>query len=1564
MTPARHHAEWLSLVESSGPFLSMPVLLRVFPQGLDLRDSTRAAALRENYEDWLERGRPLLHVHTAWIRHVLESLLEWPADFIAEGQAIPAGLEASQPHFGETLRPDLVLRRPPGSTAEGDSTPQLLVVTYPPTQDLEKPVAGKVWKASPATRMTELLHATGVPLGLVTNGEHWMVVYAPRGETSGFASWYADLWMQEPVTLRAFHSLLGLRRFFGVAAGETLAALYAESAKDQQEVTDQLGRQVRRAVEMLVQAFDQIDAESNRTLLTSVPEKEVYDAALTVMMRLVFLFSAEERGLLLLGDPLFDQHYAVSTLRELLRERADQHGEEVLERRHDAWSRLLATFRAVHGGVQHEAMRLPAYGGSLFDPDRYPFLEGREAGSRWRETPAHPLSVNNRVVLHLLEALQLLRVKVPGGGPAEARRVSFRALDIEQIGHVYEGLLDHTARRTAEPVLGLDGKNEPEIPLAKLEELAGIVPATAEITLSDERMVADSPGSSVVDFPTRQVNYGKAPAALIDFLKEETGRTPKALQKSLDAFVDDHALLLACGQDPRLARRVRPFAGLLRSDDFGRLAVIRPGAVFVTEGTDRRSSGTHYTPRSLTEPIVKHTLEPLVYTGPAEGLPEAEWKLKSPKEILALKVCDMAMGSGAFLVQTCRYLAERLCEAWELAERDHVGSILVTPDGEFSAGSTGERLLPADPAERIALARRYVADRCLYGVDINPMAVEMAKLSLWLVTLQKDRPFSFLDHALKCGDSLLGVSDACQLERFSLRAADDSQPLFDSANLWRHVQQATTLRRQLEATPSHTASQLMEKARLHGDAETALARLRVAADFLLAADLDSPGDRGWETRRAIAASHMQAGWKKDLAEFQRLARAELRGRRPFHWSLEFPEVFDAGENDERPAGFDAFVGNPPFMGGLKLAPVFGKDYRDHLFNVLANGVTGARGTSDLCSFFFLRAHGFLRSNGFFGFLATNTIAQGDSRETGLDQLQSSHVTIIRAETNLPWPGDAALFVSVVHATKGLWKGEKRLDSQPVDEISTYLTSSTRNALLHPLALKANESIGFQGSNVCGQGFVINVNTATTWKASDAKYETILAPYLIGDDLNAYAEEIHDRWIINFFDWPLTRATNDLGPCASDFPEALKRINDTVKLERQSLPPTNHFNKAAAKNWWQYGGPRHALYRALRQVGRTLVTASASPTNAVTWMPSTMVFDKQVVCFPIDDDGFFTVMQSAFHWAWAWKYCSTLGSGTLRYSPTNCSSTLPFPENFGALRPIGASYYHARQALMKTRKEGLTTFYNRLHDRSEKSIDIAEFRNLHRTLDVAVAAAYGWTDLTENDGAALSHDFYPSKQGLRYTISEPARREVLDRLLALNHQRYAEEVAAGLHDKKSKNKPASAKPATKRGRKPKASTAETITPAMPADFRFPAPSPQLYAVNLVTALLSARPAGLSWQVLRDSFAAATTPALMRRLAFPQDRMQVAAWAGRWNEQATPHFLIPTLREMTGANIAVTGRGTDAVFALQDGPQQPATEDVAYDAWLALRVVEPLTSPALPDDDASVLDAEIENLLASL
>ncbi len=588
MNISRHHTDWLSLVESSGPFVSLPVLMRVFPQGLEPRDPATAKALRTAYEQWQDNPTAPGAQH-AWVLHILHEVLGYPPQYIRQGQSLPAGLQAKMPEMGETLRPDFALTAP-----ESDSQTQLLVAVYAPEQMLDKPVIGMHWKATPATRMMELLHSSDVPLGLLTNGEAWMLVYAPRGEVTGYASWFGALWLDEPITLRAFHSLLGVRRFFGVAADRTLLALLKESANDQQEVTDQLGFQVREAVEVLVQSLDAIDQDSQRSLLKGITATTLYEAALTLMMRLVFLFSAEERGLLHLGKPLYDNNYAVSTLQEQLQEVADKDGEEVLERRTDAWARLLATFRAVHGGIHHQDLSMTAYGGSLFDPDRYPFLEGRPAGSHWRHGLSEPLAINNRVVLHLLNSLQRLRIK--SGGVAETRRVSFRSLGVEQIGHVYEGLLDHTGVRATETVLGIQGTRNAKLPLTRLESL-----------LAQDK--------------------------LIDFLADETGRSASALRRALNegGLLDEHALQVASRHDSKLVDRLRPFAGLIRQDSFERLLVVLTGSVYVTTGSTRRSTGTHYTPPTLTEPIVLHTLEPLVYAGPAEGWPREQWKLKTPK---------------------------------------------------------------------------------------------------------------------------------------------------------------------------------------------------------------------------------------------------------------------------------------------------------------------------------------------------------------------------------------------------------------------------------------------------------------------------------------------------------------------------------------------------------------------------------------------------------------------------------------------------------------------------------------------------------------------------------------------------------------------------------------------------------------------------------------------------------------------------------------------------------------------------------------------------------------------
>lgn len=1000
MSTARHHAEWLSLVEASGPFLSLPVLEKSFPSGLDAHDPEHLKQLRLADEEWLDSQygvRPDPAIHRAWVDFVLRQTLELPDEVLLEGQRIPTGLHAAIAEHGETLRPDWVMVNPTGTPGAG--TPRLLVQILPADQNLEKHQKGSRWQASPATRMMELLHTCNVRLGLVTNGEHWLLVNAPRGETTGYISWYSTLWLEEHLTLRAFRSLLGVRRFFGVDDPQTLEQLLTQSLTDQQEVTDQLGYQVRRAVEVLVQSLDRIDQDRDRSFLKGISDTRLYEAALTVMMRLVFLFCAEEQKLIpLLGNELYDQYYAVSTLRAQLREVADQQGEEILQYRQDGWCRLLVTFRALHVGIRHDLIDIPAYGGNLFDPERFPFLEGRKERDPWQSTSADPIPVNNRTVLHLLEALQILQMRV-SGGVIESRKLSFRALDIEQIGHVYEGLFDHTAVRALSPILGLKGSKDKdsEISLEKLEALRA-----------------------------------KGEADLMKFLKAETGRSDSALCKDLAVELSpqlEQRFRVACNNDAELFSRVRAFASLVRLDTLEYPVVIPTGSIYVTKGSDRRSTGTHYTPRSLTEPIVQYTLEPLVYEGVAEGKPKAEWQLRSAQELLQLKICDMAMGSGAFLVQTCRYLTERLVEAWSAAERANPGKVVIAPEGTLSEASPDDCPIPKDADERLIVARRIIADRCLYGVDKNPMAVEMAKLSLWLITLQKNRPFTFLDHALRCGDSLLGVTDAKQIEYFHLNPKEGNQLPILAATSRPLLQEAISLRKELESFSVNDIQDLQRKEQLLQEAEEALDQVRFIGDLLVGEALVQSGKTEELAAEDLAVLSQQVAGALVADVQERTRRIEvLRAkaqkmldlgkpskqplRKTFHWALDFPEVF---LEERAPKGFAALVGNPPFQGGSKITGVLGKDYRDFIVERIAGG---RRGSADLCAYFFLKAQQLLCSNGSFGLLATNTIAEGDTREVGLDQLVAAGCIIYRAVPSRKWPGTASLEVAHIWLRQG------------------------------------------------------------------------------------------------------------------------------------------------------------------------------------------------------------------------------------------------------------------------------------------------------------------------------------------------------------------------------------------------------------------------------------------------------------------------------------------------------------------------------------------------------------------
>jgi Helicase conserved C-terminal domain len=561
--------------------------------------------------------------------------------------------------------------------------------------------------------------------------------------------------------------------------------------------------------------------------------------------------------------------------------------------------------------------------------------------------------------------------------------------------------------------------------------------------------------------------------------------------------------------------------------------------------------------------------------GPAEGMPKELWKLRSAKELLELKICDMACGSGAFLVQVCRYTAARLLEAWDAVQRANSDLVRITPEGEPSTGHVGETLIPHNPDERQTYALRIVAQRCVYGVDKNPLAVEMAKLSLWLLTLAKDKPFEFLDHAIRCGDSLIGIHDLEQLRTFNLDLKGDENQLFLQF-MESRIRGVVELRTRIEATESNRAEDVELQDRLLREATEKIERVKYSADMLVGAEflrwdqgdlihdeLDSK-KAGVDEHRRPTPEWLRA--KRATEEFRRAARTSatitvatmfnhadvnafkeqsrlrLNGQAPFHWPLEFAEVMA-----ER-GGFDAFVCNPPFMGGQKITGNLGEDYREYLVKLLGRG---QRGSADLCAYFFLRAASSLRHCGQLGFLATNTIAQGDTREVGLDQLAARGFSIPRAVASRPWPGQASLEVAHVWIRRGGWPAPFVLDDKPIAGIRSFLTEPGA-VTGKPFRLKANEGKSFIGSYVLGMGFVLSADEANNLIDKDPKNKDVLYTYLNGEDLNTRPDQSPSRWVINFFDWPLDRDSAPKsydGPVAADYPDCLAIVVEKVKPER-------------------------------------------------------------------------------------------------------------------------------------------------------------------------------------------------------------------------------------------------------------------------------------------------------------------------------------------------------------------------------------------------------------------------------
>jgi hypothetical protein len=1354
MTTLSHHGEWLSLIDVSGPFLTESVLKEAFPQGLEGLESEKRRTVRQAYDEWREAldldDADLLKIHRAWIDLVLKQALELDED--GRGEVLkPAtsldGLRYDLPEHGVTLRPDYAV-----TNNRADARALMLVSIYEPGTSLTEAWKLDAWPASPAERMVELCRATGVRMGLLTNGEQWMLVDAPVGAVTTFASWYARLWAQEPITLQAFVNLLGIRRFF-VDPSEQLPMLLDESLKHQEEVTDALGEQVRRAVEVLIQALDRADVDRNRELLDGVEPAELYEAGLTVMMRIVFLLSAEERGLLLLGDGRYNDNYAVSTLRVQLRVES----EEILERRWDAWSRLLSIFRAVYDGIDHESMRLPALGGSLFDPDRFPFLEGRKKGSQWRIDPAVPLPIDNRTVLYLLDAVQLF----------EGRTISYLALDIEQIGYVYEGLLERTVVRAEEVILDLAATKNAKNPWVSLPEL--------EDTISKGR------------------------AAVEALLEERTGSSRSRVRNDLNRVVDEQSgdkLLTACHADRSLRDRLKPFFHFLRTDRWGYPLVYPKEAFMVIGGPDRRETGTHYTPKSFTEVIVENTLEPLVYSGPSEGMERGEWRLRGPEDLLNLKICDPAMGSGAFLVQVCRWLSERLVESWSQAERE---GLFVTSEGELTTEAGGREPLHKDIDERLLTAKRLIAERCLYGVDMNPLAVELAKLSIWLVTLARGRPFAFLDHNLRCGDSLLGINNVEQIEYLDMRPGHGSTKKLFAAKIDSAVSEAIALRSDLRRQPIRDIRDVQTMARLNEEARLKLAMADLVADVLIGEAIDAGGRSLDLTAVSIDIGDALAGDSRKLDDLSRHFRTQLdkdapaakRAIRPFHWPLEFPEVF-CRQN----GGFDAFVGNPPFLGSQRITGAFGSRYKDYL----AHNVTiDETATADLVVFFFLRVFGLVKNGGFFGLLARRSIAEGKNREIGLERILSQGATIFASRTNMPWPGKASVIVHQIHIVKSKWAGRVRLNGSAVASINTYLDDTELTA---PRRLKENLGRMFQGTILNGEGFKIADQSAQSLPVEDGTYSDVIFPFIGGNEINSDPLLQPACHVVSFWDWSEEKAAS--------YPKAFAHVEQHVKPERtrKKSNGTYQLRKPLPQRWWQHGEKRPALYHAIgrghlfekhpkgwnpqqRRLERVLaISRGVTKYPAFTFLPNEFVFSEKLYVIAEERYSIFSILSSDIHAVWAWTHKTSMGGDlySLSYTSGEIFETFPFPDDVLAqgddeLERLGTDFYSARQKYMESTDAGLTGLYNEFHDPALNSAAHTELRDYQRKINEAVCRGYGWDDI----GLACGFHavgYLPSGSNVRFTIGEGARLEIVRRLSGLNKTRFEREAEIATQKAKS------------------------------------------------------------------------------------------------------------------------------------------------------------------------------------
>ena len=1285
----------------------------------------------------------------------------------------------------------------------------------------KRPPSGRP-RLSPHALVQEYLNRTEHTWGLVTNGEILrllrktpMVRHQAYVEFDLVAIFEEERFRDFEVLYRLLHRTR-LPRGLDDAHECWLERYYLEAIEQGTRARDRLRDSVVKAIKILANGFlrHPRNGELRRKAAGSRDSFaiEFYRALLRLVYRFLFLLVAEERGLLG-GNDLYREHYSVSRLRRLAdNRRAYTDHEDLWHSLRALWYLLRDTSTEVDGKPLASLLGLPVLDGELFAP-----LDDIEG-----------LHLSNRDLLEAVWHLSYYRNE--HGNP---RRVNYAYLDVEELGSVYESLLElqpviRGEWRTANGEWGVAGgvvefdfvegterksTGSYYTPHELVNELVkSALEPVLEERLAEAKRMANSEWRELPEPVRRRIanelisrlSRSRGVATGHENCEESLRTDPEV--PSERAIRPDQSNPSSGGFDPGEHRRglgsplhsgIYPVSQTGQRQPDGTRNPFAPlrGDWSMSSGTDPADAGGTEDPRETayqlgTQPITEDELSTIWANTPFA----IRYSLLAESAILSLKVCDPATGSGHFLLAAARRLGKELARV-----------------------RTGEE--EPDP-DVVREAIRDVITHCIYGVDVNPLAVELCKVALWIEGHTPGKPLTFLDHRIKCGNSLIGVFDLSVLEEgipddaYKPVTGDDKETAKALKKQNRNERKAwkagqyhlfeEDLRElagkfaALEELGDSTPEEIQHKEQLYRDllGDPRFQRDRTACNLWTAAFFAelTPGNSG-KVPTSEALRRYLAGEPIDP---RIIAYAEALAERYkfFHWPLEFPEVF-AANSEQRVAsgdwrvangesrvaknhspvptryspGFDVVLGNPPFMGGLKISGELGAQFRKWLVSTF----TPFKGTADLCAAFYRQAFFLLRAGGRMGMVATNTIGQGDTRESGLAVILKQGGVITFARRFIKWPGAANVEVNLVSIQKAkadvspdTYQLSPILDGQPVAFISSRLDDEPE---VEPRPLPQNKDKAFQGSIVLGMGFVLQPNEAQALLAKDPRNADCLFPYLNGEDLNSHPEQKPSRWVICFHDWNLERARQ--------YPHLLRIVEEKVKPEREKLRDSIPIQAKRKTFWWQYGSPATHLYRAIASLQRVLVISRVSEHHAICYAPNGIIFADRLVVFAFDDAYHFALLQSSLHELWARRQGFTLESRYC-YAPTDCFETFPFPLEeyekiasgrwqledmppaFQRAAQIGSKYYEHRRQIMLTRWIGLTKTYNLFHDPNCQDADIVRLRELHAAMDRAILSCYGWDDIDPN------HDFYKNERGqTRFTVSLEARREILRRLLALN-----------------------------------------------------------------------------------------------------------------------------------------------------------------------------------------------------